>query len=186
MQWFGVAHDIRSAALRYFNAAGADPDGELGERHDPETHLIPLVIDAALGIRDSIDVYGTDYPTPDGTAVRDYIHVADLADAHVRALKHLLDKGHNLQLNLGTGQGYSVREVIQAVAERAGCDIRSTDCPRRAGDPAELVADARLAQKTLAWQPQHSSLQQIVDDAFTWHESEQPDIPMQAVGGTAN
>ena len=170
LHWFGVAHDIRSVALRYFNAAGADPDGEIGEQHDPETHLIPLIVETALGQRSAIDVYGTDYPTPDGTAIRDYIHVTDLAAAHVRALRHLSDGGESLCLNLGTGRGYSVREVIDAVANHVGTEIPARECKRRAGDPAELVADARLAADILQWTPHNSSLEQIVATAHRWHQ----------------
>ena len=170
LHWFGVAHGIRSVALRYFNAAGADPDGEIGEQHDPETHLIPLIIETALGQRAEIDVFGTDYPTPDGTAIRDYIHVKDLAEAHVLALGHLSNAGESTRLNLGTGQGYSVREVIDAVEKCSGTKIATRHCPRRAGDPAELVADARLAQQVLQWSPAWSSLEQIIETALCWHE----------------
>ncbi len=131
--WYALAHGLRSVSLRYFNAAGADPDGEIGERHEPETHLIPLVIEAALGNRTSIDVYGTDYATADGTAVRDYVHVTDLADAHVRALRHLLAGGDSLRLNLGTGRGQSVLEVIECVARRARRPIPTRLCARRSG-----------------------------------------------------
>jgi UDP-glucose-4-epimerase GalE len=170
LHWFGVAHGIHSVALRYFNAAGADPDGEIGERHDPETHLIPLIIETALGQRAAIDVYGTDYPTPDGTAIRDYIHVRDLAAAHVLALEHLFNGGKSTCLNLGTGQGYSVREVIDAVEKCSGTSITVRHCPRRAGDPAELVADAGQAQRVLQWSPAWSSLEQIIETALRWHE----------------
>ena len=170
LHWFGVAYGIRSVALRYFNAAGADPDGEIGEQHDPETHLIPLIIETALGQRPAIDIYGTDYPTPDGTAIRDYIHVSDLAEAHVLALGYLFDERESICLNLGTGQGYSVREVIDAVANCGNMNITTRDCPRRAGDPAELVADARQARRALNWVPHRSSLEQIVATAYRWHE----------------
>jgi UDP-arabinose 4-epimerase len=170
LHWFGVAHGISSVALRYFNAAGADPDGEIGEQHDPETHLIPLIIDTALGQRAAIDVYGTDYPTPDGTAIRDYIHVTDLAEAHALALGHLLSGGESTCLNLGTGQGYSVREVIDAVEKCSGTNVATRNCARRAGDPAELVADARQARHVLQWSPAWSSLEQIIETALCWHE----------------
>jgi UDP-glucose-4-epimerase GalE len=169
LHWYGVAHELRSASLRYFNAAGADPDGEIGEDHDPETHLIPLVIETALGRRAHIDIFGTDYPTHDGTAIRDYIHVTDLADAHVRALQHLLRGGETLYLNLGTGQGHSVRDLIDAVAKFAGTPVPSRARPRRAGDPAALVADASAARRTLGWEPRHSSLTLIIETAFRWH-----------------
>ncbi len=145
LQWYGNAYEMRWVALRYFNAAGADPDGELGESHDPEAHLIPLTIEAALGHRPYVEIYGTDYPTPDGTAIRDYIHVTDLADAHVRALEYLAGGGESRALNLGTGQGYSVREVIRAVGKVSPCSVPFREGPRRAGDPPILVADPRLA-----------------------------------------
>jgi len=171
LHWFGVAHGIRSVPLRYFNASGADADGEIGEQHDPETHLIPLIIEVALGQRAAIDVYGTDYPTPDGTAIRDYIHVKDLAEAHVLALSYLFAGGESVCLNLGTGQGYSVREVIDAVAKCSGLEIPTRECPRRAGDPAELVADARKAKQVLQWMPTSSSLEQVIETAYQWHKS---------------
>jgi UDP-arabinose 4-epimerase len=168
--WFGVAHDLRHASLRYFNAAGADPEGELGEDHDPETHLIPLVIQAALGQRPEVSIFGTDYRTPDGTAIRDYIHVTDLADAHVGALKHLLDGGESIKLNLGTGQGHSVLEVIAAVEDMAGAPLPAREAPRRAGDPPVLIAAATRAESTLGWRPRHSTLPSIVESAWRWHE----------------
>jgi UDP-glucose-4-epimerase GalE len=170
LHWFGIAHGMRSVALRYFNAAGADPEGEIGEQRDLKNHLIPLIIETALGQRPTIDIYGTDYPTPDGTAIRDYIHVTDLAEAHILALRYLFKEGESVCLNLGTGEGYSVREVIDAVAQCRGADITTRDCPRRAGDPTELVADARQAQQILHWSPRWSSLEQIIETAYSWHE----------------
>jgi len=167
LQWYGNAYGLKWIALRYFNAAGADPDGELGENHDPETHLIPLAIKAALGQRPPVDVYGTDYPTPDGTAIRDYIHVGDLADAHVRALDYLTAGGESRALNLGTGRGYSVREVIDTVGKISSVPFR--DAPRRAGDPPALVADAGHAAAVLGWKPQRSGLEAITQDAWNWH-----------------
>jgi UDP-glucose-4-epimerase GalE len=167
LQWYGNAYGLNWIALRYFNAAGADRDGELGENHDPETHLIPLAIKAALGQRPPIDVYGTDYPTPDGTAIRDYIHVGDLADAHVRALDYLTNGGESRALNLGTGRGYSVREVIDTVGRISPVPFR--DAPRRAGDPPALVADAGHAAAVLGWKPQRSGLEAITQDAWNWH-----------------
>ena len=167
LQWYGNAYGLKWIALRYFNAAGADPDGELGENHDPETHLIPLAIKAALGQRPPVDVYGTDYPTPDGTAIRDYIHVADLADAHVRALDYLTAGGESRALNLGTGRGYSVREVIDTVGKISPVPFR--DAPRRAGDPPALVADAGHAAAVLGWEPQRPGLRAITQDAWNWH-----------------
>ena len=167
LQWYGNAYGLKWIALRYFNAAGADPDGELGENHDPETHLIPLAIKAALGQRPPLDVYGTDYPTPDGTAIRDYIHVGDLAEAHVRALDYLTAGGKSSALNLGTGRGYSVREVIDTVGKMSPVPFR--DAPRRAGDPPALVADAGHAASVLGWKPQRSGLEAITQDAWNWH-----------------
>jgi UDP-arabinose 4-epimerase len=166
--WYGEAYGLKSASLRYFNAAGADPEGELGEDHNPETHLIPLVIQAALGMRPQVEIYGTDYPTPDGTTVRDYIHVADLAEAHVLALRHLMDGGENIAVNLGTGRGYSIREVIAAVSRRSGRNVPAREAARRPGDPPVLVADATQAKQVMGWQPQHSDLDTIVDTALSW------------------
>ncbi|HLI30172.1 MAG TPA: UDP-glucose 4-epimerase GalE [Terriglobia bacterium] len=168
---YETAYDLRWIALRYFNACGADPEGEIGEDHHPESHLIPLVVAAALGRRPRVDVYGTDYPTPDGTAIRDYIHVTDLAEAHVLALRHLLGGGKCCALNLGTGRGHSVREVIAAVAAAGGINPPYQDAPRRAGDPPALVADPSLARKVLSWEPRHSSLEEIVRTAWRWHSS---------------
>ncbi len=171
LHWYGKAYGVRSVSLRYFNAAGADPDGEIGELHEPETHLVPLVLQAALGQRPHIDVYGTDYPTPDGTAIRDYIHVQDLADAHLRALEHLDAGGESAALNLGTGRGHSVREVVR-VAEAVGArPVRCRDTERRAGDPPALVADAGLAAEFLGWRAKMSDLETIVRTALTWHKS---------------
>jgi UDP-arabinose 4-epimerase len=163
------AYGLRWAALRYFSAAGADPAGELGEVHDPETHLIPLVIETALGRRRLVDIYGTDYATPDGTAVRDYIHVEDLADAHLRALNHLIAGGKSLALNLGTGRGYSVREVIGAVEAIGGGRVSVHEAPRRPGDPPALVADPRRAEAVLQWRPRYADLASIVRTAWDWH-----------------
>jgi UDP-arabinose 4-epimerase len=172
LHWYGNAYDIKWVALRYFNAAGADPGGELGECHDPETHLIPLVVQAALRKRPPVEVFGTDYDTPDGTAIRDYIHVTDLADAHVRALEYLAQGGESRALNLGTGQGNSVREVINVVGKVASRPVPFHEGPRRAGDPPILVADASQAGKTLNWKPAGSDLESIVRSALDWHEKE--------------
>ena len=163
------AYGLRHAILRYFNAAGADLEGEIGEDHDPETHLIPLVIQAALGQRKSIEIYGTDYPTPDGTAIRDYIHVTDLANVHVLALQHLIQGKESLSLNVGTGTGHSVREVIRAVKSASKLEVPTRESARREGDPPVLVAEPGEAFKTLGWRPQHSDLHTIVDSAFRWH-----------------
>jgi len=169
LQWYGVAYGLRWVALRYFNAAGADPDGELGEEHDPETHLLPLVILAALGKRPYVEVYGTDYPTPDGTAIRDYIHIVDLVDAHVRGLRHLQAGGESLALNVGAGRGHSVREVIQAVGQLCDGRVPVRDGSRRTGDPPILVADPSRGKKTLNWEPQYPDLDSIVKSAWNWH-----------------
>jgi UDP-arabinose 4-epimerase len=170
LEAYGAAYGLRWAALRYFNAAGADPDGELGEEHHPESHLIPLVIQAALGRRPHVEVFGTDYPTPDGTAIRDYIHIVDLADAHVRALEYLGRGGESVALNLGTGTGHSVREVIAAVGRRCDGKVPFHDAPRRAGDPPILVADPARAMELLNWKPQHPDLDSIVQSAWRWHK----------------
>jgi UDP-glucose-4-epimerase GalE len=171
LHWYGVAYHVRSVALRYFNAAGADPDGELGERHVPETHLIPLVLDAALGRRPFVSVYGSDYPTPDGTAVRDYVHVTDLADAHLRALQYLQAGGPSTALNLGSETGYSIREVVSAAERIAGAPFSIRFEDRRPGDPPVLVADCRKAREVLGWRPQFSSLDTILESAYRWHSS---------------
>ncbi len=168
LHWYAGAYGTRYAALRYFNAAGADPQGEIGEDHEPETHLIPLILRAALGSGDPIQIYGTDYPTRDGTAIRDYIHVSDLADAHVRALGHLAAGGDSAALNLGTGRGYSVREVIAAVERIGGRKVPQREAARRQGDPPELVADPALALSRLGWQPRHSDLDTIIATALAW------------------
>ncbi|HXT99756.1 MAG TPA: UDP-glucose 4-epimerase GalE [Polyangia bacterium] len=168
LHWYSRAYEIRYAALRYFNAAGADPDGEIGEDHDPETHLIPLAIEAALGQRGALDVYGTDYPTPDGTAIRDYIHVVDLAEAHLRALERLRGGNKQLQLNLGTGHGHSVRAVVEAVGKAVGRPVPFREVGRRAGDPPALVADNRAAAEVLGWKPRLPDLDVIVEHAFRW------------------
>jgi UDP-arabinose 4-epimerase len=169
LHWFGLAHGLKSVALRYFNASGADPDGEIGEDHEPETHLIPLILDAALGKRAHIDIYGTDYPTPDGTAIRDYIHVTDLAEAHVKALDYLLGGGASAVFNLGTGVGHSVREVIAAAERAAGRPVPRREVARRPGDPPVLVADPSRANAALGWIPMHSDIDTVVKTAWAWH-----------------
>jgi len=171
LHWYGEAYGLRSVSLRYFNAAGADPEGEIGELHEPETHLVPLVLQAALAQRSHVDIYGTDYPTPDGTAVRDYTHVEDLAEAHLRALEHLRAGGETMAVNLGAGRGHSVREVIAAAEAVCGRTIPSRETARRPGDPPMLVADPSLAAERLDWRAQHSDLGTIIRTAFAWHES---------------
>ncbi|GAB6175117.1 UDP-glucose 4-epimerase GalE [Desulfobaculum senezii] len=168
---FEHAHGIKHMALRYFNAAGADPDGEIGEDHDPETHLIPLTVLAGLGRRGPIKIFGQDYPTPDGTAIRDYIHVTDLADAHVLGLGVLLDGGESRMINLGTGHGASVREVVDAVGRSLGSPVPAENAPRRAGDPPMLVADATRAKTELSWTPRYTNLDDIVGTACRWHNA---------------
>jgi UDP-arabinose 4-epimerase len=166
---YDAAYGLRFASLRYFNAAGADPDGDIGEAHEPETHAVPAAIHAALGRRAHFEIYGTDYPTEDGTAVRDYIHVADLADAHVLALERLLAGGESLAVNLGTGRGHSVRQVVTAVEAAVGGPVPINEAPRRAGDPPVLVADPSRAAELLRWRPRHPSLSAIVASAVAWH-----------------
>jgi UDP-glucose-4-epimerase GalE len=168
MDDFGRAHGLRSARLRYFNAAGAEPMAEIGEDHNPETHLIPLVLDAA-GRKPAVTVFGTDYPTSDGTAVRDYIHVCDLARAHVLAIEYLLKGGETLAVNLGTGRGVSVRQVIDTARRVTGQDVIARDAPRRPGDPPILVADPTKAHAVLGWAPARSDLATIIADAWRWH-----------------
>lgn len=168
LHWYAKAYGFCWMALRYFNAAGADPDGELGEWHDPETHLIPLAMRAALDDREPVEIYGIDYPTPDGTAVRDYIHVTDLADAHLLALRHLISGGSCAALNLGTGRGHSVREVIAAVEKASGRRVITRLAGRRAGDPPALVADAAKAEAILGWKPRYSALKTITETAWNW------------------
>lgn len=167
--WCARAHGFTATSLRYFNAAGADPDGELGERHRPETHLIPLAIDAALGRVPHLEIYGADYATPDGTAVRDYVHVADLADAHVQALERPGPCGAMRVYNLGAGQGASVREVVAMVERVGGRNVPLVEGGRRPGDPPVLLADIGKAERELGWRPQRSSLDLIVRSAWSWH-----------------
>jgi UDP-arabinose 4-epimerase len=165
---FNVAHGLDSVSLRYFNAAGADPDGEIGERHEPETHAIPLAIEAAISPDAAFTVFGSDFPTPDGTAIRDYIHVSDLAAAHVAAGEFLAGNPGAHIFNLGTGTGTSVLELIGAVGSAAGRKVNAHFGPRRPGDPAELVASAQKARDVLGWQTQHSSIENIVASALAW------------------
>lgn len=169
LRWFRETYGIEYLSLRYFNAAGADADGNIGEDHDPETHLIPLVIEAAQGRRPHVSIFGTDYPTRDGTAVRDYVHVTDLARAHVSALRRLQIGGECMRLNLGTGQGHSVREVIRMVEDVGGRMVPVKEAPRRPGDPPELVAASSQAGDMLDWSPRHSDLRNIIETAWRWH-----------------
>ncbi|MBW4522427.1 MAG: UDP-glucose 4-epimerase GalE [Scytolyngbya sp. HA4215-MV1] len=167
---FDVAHELKAVCFRYFNAAGADPDGLLGEDHNPETHLIPLVLLTALGRRDEISIFGTDYPTVDGTCVRDYIHVSDLATAHVLGLEYLLKGGESQAFNLGNGLGFSVREVIEAARKITGQVIPVQECDRRPGDPPALVGSSDKARMLLGWQPQYTDLSSLMAHAWSWHQ----------------
>ena len=171
MCWTAAATGLRYAALRYFNACGAHPDGSLGEAHFPETHLIPLVLQVANGQRSEISVFGSDYPTPDGTCIRDYVHVCDLAQAHILALEYLLRGGESTAFNLGSGQGFSVREVIEEARRVTGHAIPAVEKARRHGDPARLVASSEKAQSTLGWRPRYSALSTILQTAWNWHRS---------------
>lgn len=167
---FDFAYGLKSVAFRYFNASGANPDGLLGEDHNPETHLIPLVLQTALGKRESISILGTDYDTPDGTCLRDYIHVSDLADAHVLGLKYLLEGGKSDVFNLGNGNGFSVREVINTAQTVTGREIKAIECDRRPGDAPTLVGSSDKAKRILGWCPQYADLSKIVADAWQWHQ----------------
>lgn len=167
---YSDAYGLKYASLRYFNAAGADPDGEIGELHDPETHLIPLILDVASGRRENIKIFGTDYDTPDGTCIRDYIHVTDLAEAHILALEYLQNGGKSDFFNLGNGNGFSVKEVIETAREVTGKDIQAVEAERRAGDPPILVGSANKAKETLKWNPRYDELSQIIETSWNWHK----------------
>ncbi len=169
MRWYSEAYGLRFISLRYFNAAGADPAGSMGEDHRPETHLVPLVLKAAMGAVPQLTVYGTDYPTPDGTCIRDYIHVSDLASAHILALGALAKGADSRAYNLGNGSGYSVLEVIKTAEKVTGRPVPVRYGPRRAGDPAVLVACADKAKAELGWRPRFASLEEIVESAWLWH-----------------
>src|SRR5437660_8662871 len=189
LAWYGEAYGLRWTALRYFNAAGADPDGELGEDHSPETHLIPLAIQAALREKPALEIYGTYSLTPSTTPYRDYTHVMDLAEAHVAALRHMLQSPENAAVNLGTGKGHSVREVIAAAERTSGCYVPVREAERRAGDPPCLVADGRKAKELIGWEPRHSSLDEIVETAWQRHTSQShvpaAQVNLKAHGGTS-
>jgi UDP-glucose 4-epimerase len=173
---FEHAYGLRSVRFRYFNAAGADPQGRLGEDHEPETHIIPLVLLTAMGKRESISVFGTDYDTPDGTCIRDYIHVTDLAQAHILGLDHLLKGGGSEVFNLGNGQGFSIQQVIEAARVVTGRPIPVTLADRRPGDPAILVGSGEKAKRLLGWQPQYADLETILEHAWQWHQKRHGDI----------
>ncbi|MBR0261118.1 MAG: UDP-glucose 4-epimerase GalE [Selenomonadaceae bacterium] len=170
MKWVSRANGIRFVSLRYFNAAGAVEDGSIGEDHHPETHLIPLILQVPLGKRDHITIFGDDYPTPDGTCLRDYIHVIDLADAHILALKYLRDGGESNIFNLGNGQGFSVKEMIVTAEKVTGQKIKTEIGPRRAGDPAQLIASSDKAKEVLKWNPQFADVEKVIETAWTWHK----------------
>ena len=170
MGWVGRAHGLRSVALRYFNAAGAHVSGAIGEAHNPESHLIPLILQVPAGTRESITVFGDDYPTPDGTCVRDYIHVTDLAQAHMLAVDYLIGGGASDVFNLGSGTGFSVNEMVEVAREVTGHPIPVVVSPRRAGDPAQLIASAAKAKEVLGWKPEYDDVRSIVASAWTWHE----------------
>jgi len=165
---FAQAYGLKYASLRYFNAAGADKEAEIGEWHEPETHLIPNVLDAVLGIKEHVEIFGTDYNTPDGTCVRDFIHVEDLAYAHILALEYIMEENTSVVLNLGTGKGYSIREVINIVEKIAGKKVKVKESSRRPGDPPVLVADPSYAKKLLKWEPEYG-IYDIIESAWIWH-----------------
>ncbi len=169
--WTAKAHGMKYVSLRYFNACGADESGTIGEAHNPESHLIPLILQVPNGQREAISIYGTDYDTPDGTCIRDYIHVTDLAQAHILAVKYLNDGGESDIFNLGNGVGYSVREVIETARKVTGHPIPAVEIERRAGDPARLVASSEKAKKILGWKPVHDSLEEIISSAWNWHRN---------------
>ena len=171
MSWVSRAHGLKYVALRYFNACGAHPSGAIGEAHDPETHLIPIILQVPNGQREAVSVFGDDYPTADGTCIRDYIHVTDLAQAHILALDYLLKGGENNVFNLGNGVGFSVKEVIDVAREVTGHPIPAVISPRRAGDPAQLIASSQKAIDVLGWQPRYNDLNTIIATAWAWHRS---------------
>lgn len=171
MKWCEQAHGIRFVSLRYFNVAGARSTGEIGEDHNPETHLIPVVLETALGKREKITIFGDDYPTKDGTCIRDYIHVEDLIDAHILALDYLKNGGQSDIFNLGSSQGFSVKEIVEMAREVTGKEIRAEIGPRRAGDPSILIASSEKAKKILGWKPSRTNIEQIIKDAWNWHST---------------
>ncbi|MFP7446489.1 UDP-glucose 4-epimerase GalE [Bacillus sp. MMSF_3328] len=171
MKWCETAHDLKYVSLRYFNVAGARSTGEIGEDHQPETHLIPIILQVALGQREHISIFGDDYDTEDGTCIRDYIHVEDLINAHLLALQYLQNGGKSEIINLGSGQGFSVKEMIEAVREVTGHEIPDKVVPRRSGDPSTLIASSQKAKTVLGWNPQRTSIKQIIEDAWSWHQA---------------
>lgn len=170
-KWVGKAHGLRFVSLRYFNACGAHKSGEIGEAHNPETHLIPLILQVPNGKREAISIFGTDYPTKDGTCVRDYIHVTDLAQAHILAVKYLMEGNESDIFNLGNGIGFTVKEVIETAKEVTQKPIKAVEEGRRAGDPAVLIASSEKAKKVLGWKPEHAALHEIIESAWKWHST---------------
>lgn len=170
-KWTGNAHGLRFVSLRYFNACGADANGEIGEDHNPESHLIPIILQVPNNKRAFVSIFGTDYQTPDGTCIRDYIHVTDLSQAHILAVKYLMAGGRSDIFNLGNGVGFSVREVIETARKVTGHNIPAKETPRRAGDPAQLIASSDKAKKILGWNPEHDSLEEIIASAWNWHKN---------------
>jgi len=168
LYWMGRLYGMASCCLRYFNASGAHPDGHIGEDHTPEYHLIPIILQVALGQREKLVIFGDDYDTPDGTCIRDYIHVMDLGEAHILALEALAD-GQSRKYNLGNGKGYSIRQVLDMAREVTGCEIKAEVGPRRPGDPGTLIADSARITAELGWQPQYNTLRQIIETAWNWH-----------------
>ena len=171
MKWTGVAHGLRYVALRYFNACGAHVDGHIGEAHSPESHLIPLILQVPNGQREAINIFGDDYDTKDGTCVRDYIHVTDLAQAHILAMKYLMEGKESNVFNLGNGVGFTVKEVIEAARKVTGHPIPAVVAPRRGGDPANLIASSAKAKEVLGWKPEHADLEEIIETAWNWHKN---------------
>ena len=169
---FAASDGLRHVIFRYFNVAGADPEGEIGEHHQPETHLVPVILDVIAGARDQLTIHGDDYPTADGTCVRDYVHVMDLVEAHVLGLRHLLDGKPSRVFNLGTGHGYSVREVVDQARVVTNREIPLVVGPRRAGDCTKLVSGSERAKSELGWDPKNSTLSQMITDAWRWHQSD--------------
>lgn len=170
-KWTSKAHDLRYVSLRYFNACGAHESGKIGEAHNPESHLIPLILQVPNGQRESIAIFGEDYDTKDGTCVRDYIHVTDLAQAHILAVKYLAEGGESNIFNLGNGVGFTVKEVIDSARKVTGHDIKAVVSPRRAGDPAQLIASSDKARTILGWKPEHADLEEIIESAWNWHST---------------
>jgi UDP-glucose 4-epimerase len=171
MKWCDVAYGIKFVSLRYFNVAGARATGEIGEDHNPETHLIPVILQVALGQREFISIFGNDYETYDGTCIRDYVHVEDLIDAHILALQYLQKGGESIVLNLGSSKGYSVKEIVEAAREITGHPIPTKIVERRAGDPSTLIASSEKAKRVLEWNPKRTSIHDIIQDAWNWHRT---------------